>query len=390
MPLPRSYPTDSLSADEPTARTPTPTPQQVRRALARAERGAALDLDEATVLLSARGRRPRAALRVAARVRDAGLAGAGRPGVVTYSPKVFIPVTRLCRDRCHYCTFVETPGHARPRGPGAVPLPRRDPRDRPPGCRARLHRGAVHPRRPARGPLARGAGLADARGLRLDAGLRAGDGDPGARGDRAAAAPQPRRDVVGGDEPAQAGLPLDGDDARDHLAPALRDQGRGPLRLAGQGPRRTGAGARGRRPPLGAVHHRPADRHRREPHRARRVDLRAAPRRAPVRPRAGSDHPELPRQARHRDAPRRRPRARGVPRHDRRLPHRARPEGAAPGAAQPGRPRGVPRPARRRRRRLGRRLPADPRPREPRAPLALPGAAALDHRRLPGSSSGPG
>ena len=32
------------------------------------------------------------------------------PGVVTYSPKVFIPLTRLCRDRCHYCTFVTTPG----------------------------------------------------------------------------------------------------------------------------------------------------------------------------------------------------------------------------------------------------------------------------------------
>ena len=48
---------------------------------------------------------------MAARVRDAGLVAAGRPGVVTYSPKVFIPVTRLCRDRCHYCTFVTTPGH---------------------------------------------------------------------------------------------------------------------------------------------------------------------------------------------------------------------------------------------------------------------------------------
>ena len=32
--------------------------------------------------------------------------------MVTYSPKVFIPVTKLCRDRCHYCTFVETPGQA--------------------------------------------------------------------------------------------------------------------------------------------------------------------------------------------------------------------------------------------------------------------------------------
>ena len=88
-----------------------PTPQQTRRALARADRGAALDLDEATVLLSARGEDLERLCAVAARVRDAGLAGAGRPGVVTYSPKVFIPVTRLCRDRCHYCTFVTTPGH---------------------------------------------------------------------------------------------------------------------------------------------------------------------------------------------------------------------------------------------------------------------------------------
>ena len=28
---------------------------------------------------------------------------------VTYSPKVFIPLTRLCRDVCHYCTFAQTP-----------------------------------------------------------------------------------------------------------------------------------------------------------------------------------------------------------------------------------------------------------------------------------------
>ena len=88
------------------------TPQQVRRALARAERGAALDQDEATALLAARGEDLDRLTAVAARVRDRGLADAGRPGVVTYSPKVFIPVTRLCRDRCHYCTFVETPTQA--------------------------------------------------------------------------------------------------------------------------------------------------------------------------------------------------------------------------------------------------------------------------------------
>ena len=89
-----------------------PTPQQVRRALARAERGAALDVAEAAALLAATGDDLDRLTAAAARVRDAGLVAAGRPGVVTYSPKVFIPVTRLCRDRCHYCTFVETPGQA--------------------------------------------------------------------------------------------------------------------------------------------------------------------------------------------------------------------------------------------------------------------------------------
>ena len=31
---------------------------------------------------------------------------------VTYSPKVFIPLTTLCRDRCGYCTFAESPRRA--------------------------------------------------------------------------------------------------------------------------------------------------------------------------------------------------------------------------------------------------------------------------------------
>ncbi|RNL78373.1 bifunctional FO biosynthesis protein CofGH [Nocardioides marmorisolisilvae] len=88
----------------------TATPQQVRRALARAERGAALDQAEAVALLTARGEDLERLTAVAARVRDKGLEDAGRPGVITYSPKVFIPVTRLCRDKCHYCTFVATPG----------------------------------------------------------------------------------------------------------------------------------------------------------------------------------------------------------------------------------------------------------------------------------------
>ncbi|HLH77397.1 MAG TPA: 7,8-didemethyl-8-hydroxy-5-deazariboflavin synthase CofG [Candidatus Binataceae bacterium] len=34
----------------------------------------------------------------------------GKGRVVTYSPKVFLPVTNLCRDRCTYCTFRKDPG----------------------------------------------------------------------------------------------------------------------------------------------------------------------------------------------------------------------------------------------------------------------------------------
>jgi FO synthase len=35
----------------------------------------------------------------------------GHGGIVTYSRKVFIPLTRLCRDFCHYCTFATSPKH---------------------------------------------------------------------------------------------------------------------------------------------------------------------------------------------------------------------------------------------------------------------------------------
>ncbi|MCX2974420.1 7,8-didemethyl-8-hydroxy-5-deazariboflavin synthase subunit CofH [Halieaceae bacterium IMCC8485] len=41
------------------------------------------------------------------------LAGAqrdrGHGNTITYSRKVFIPLTKLCRDVCHYCTFAQTP-----------------------------------------------------------------------------------------------------------------------------------------------------------------------------------------------------------------------------------------------------------------------------------------
>ena len=111
-----------VSGSTPRSSTPLPFPvlpaafavpaaseREVRRAVLRAEAGKSLDAVEVTALLGAQGEWLDRLMLVAARVRDAGLEAAGRAGTVTYSPKVFVPVTRLCRDRCHYCTFVATP-----------------------------------------------------------------------------------------------------------------------------------------------------------------------------------------------------------------------------------------------------------------------------------------
>ncbi len=47
---------------------------------------------------------PQELLAEAAALRDQ-----GHGEIVSYSPKVFIPLTRLCRDVCHYCTFAKSP-----------------------------------------------------------------------------------------------------------------------------------------------------------------------------------------------------------------------------------------------------------------------------------------
>ena len=78
--------------------------------------GAAMTVDEAEALLGATGPAFDDLLAAAGALRDEGLARAGRPGVITYSRKVFVPLTTLCRDRCHYCVFVDTPSQLRHKG----------------------------------------------------------------------------------------------------------------------------------------------------------------------------------------------------------------------------------------------------------------------------------
>jgi 7,8-didemethyl-8-hydroxy-5-deazariboflavin synthase CofG subunit len=61
--------------------------------------------DHASRLIRATGGELLNLLKEAGAIRDA------RTGpVITYSRKVFIPLTNLCRDRCGYCTFAREPG----------------------------------------------------------------------------------------------------------------------------------------------------------------------------------------------------------------------------------------------------------------------------------------
>src|SRR5436190_20822944 len=81
-----------------------PFAHNIRRALARAEAGKSLSADEVTALLGARAESLEELLAMASRLREL---GHGR--TVTYSRKVFVPLTMLCRDHCHYCTFAKPP-----------------------------------------------------------------------------------------------------------------------------------------------------------------------------------------------------------------------------------------------------------------------------------------
>jgi len=71
-------------------------------AIATAEKGGRLDSVAAHSLAGAKDLA--VLMRTAAALRDR-----GHGPVVSYSRKVFIPLTRLCRDVCHYCTFAEPP-----------------------------------------------------------------------------------------------------------------------------------------------------------------------------------------------------------------------------------------------------------------------------------------
>jgi FO synthase len=88
-------------AEAGTTLQPVPVLEILERALA----GEPLGEHDAVQLIECSDAELPSLLRAAAEMRDR---GKGRE--VTYSRKVFLPVTNLCRDRCTYCTFRKDPG----------------------------------------------------------------------------------------------------------------------------------------------------------------------------------------------------------------------------------------------------------------------------------------
>lgn len=83
----------------------TPRPSPIHDILDRALAGARLEEADAIALIECPGQELPEVMAAAAELRDR---GKGRE--VSYSRKVFLPVTNLCRDRCTYCTFRRDPG----------------------------------------------------------------------------------------------------------------------------------------------------------------------------------------------------------------------------------------------------------------------------------------
>src|SRR5229473_7793079 len=89
----------------PEAALSTPRPEPIHEILDRAVGRERLSARDAIALIECPDSDLDIMLTAAAEMRDR---AKGRD--VTYSRKVFLPVTNLCRDRCTYCTFRKDPG----------------------------------------------------------------------------------------------------------------------------------------------------------------------------------------------------------------------------------------------------------------------------------------
>jgi 7,8-didemethyl-8-hydroxy-5-deazariboflavin synthase CofG subunit len=79
---------------------------RIQRVIDKALSGDVLSAADGYTLMAAQGPELAALVSAAGQLSKT----ARSPRCVTYSRKVFIPLTNLCRDRCGYCTFVKAPG----------------------------------------------------------------------------------------------------------------------------------------------------------------------------------------------------------------------------------------------------------------------------------------
>ena len=273
---------------------------------------------------------------------------------VTYSPKVFIPLTMLCRDHCGYCTFAKPPARL-----GASPYlgPEQVLEIARAGAAAGCHEAlfTLGERPEERYPVAREALAGLGQGSTVDylaESCRLVLAETGLLPHANAGALLRWRAGR-----AAPGLGQPGDDAGVAVGAAAR-AGRPPRPLPDQAagpPAGHPGGGRGAGHP---VHHRDPGRDRRDPGRAAGGAGRHRRRPPPPRPRPGGDRPELPPQAGHGHGRRRAAVPGGLPVDDRGRPGPARPRHPPPGPAQPH--RGLRGPAGGGDRRLGRGLARSP------------------------------
>ena len=95
-----------MNASPSTIESPA-TARGIAGVLRRARQGETLSEDDGAAFTGADSSVCREMCAAASEIRDL---GKGR--VVSFSPKVFIPLTRLCRDFCGYCTFRQDPESA--------------------------------------------------------------------------------------------------------------------------------------------------------------------------------------------------------------------------------------------------------------------------------------
>jgi len=99
-------------------RRPARQRRRLRRVLRRARDGATLNVDEAANAAAGAGNRSDRSVFLGSQGSRCGSAGSGSAEHRDVFAEGFHSLTRLCQDKCHYCTFVTVPGKLRAAGHG--------------------------------------------------------------------------------------------------------------------------------------------------------------------------------------------------------------------------------------------------------------------------------